>query len=121
MGGDMHIEFTMNDGNTIALRSDQQNFELARQRVRTDKATGTTAADWEGFSYHATLEHALTKLLTLKVRSSKATDLQSLKTDIEQARKDIVAGWGNPVDSFLAGKQCRCHESKTKHSHPDKD
>lgn len=88
----MQIIFNI-QGKDIALLSDEHNFILASQRNRLDKESGTIQTEWTGFSFHSTIEHALTKLLTLKVRSSEATNLKELKADIEQARKEIADSW----------------------------
>jgi hypothetical protein len=89
----MHVEFTLYDGRTIALQSDSKKFELALQRLRTDKTTGNVNIEWKGFSYHPTLEQALHKVATLKVRSSSTKSLKSLKHDLEQVRLDIIETW----------------------------
>lgn len=89
----MNIQFTIGN-ETVALQSDNQNFMLAKPRTRTNKETGEQSVEWEGFSFHASVEHCLNKLLALKIRASEATSLKELKADIEQARSEIREQWG---------------------------
>jgi hypothetical protein len=93
----MHIEFQLQNDEVIALRSDSLNFELARQRGRTNKDTGILETEWEGFSFHPSIENALNKILTLNLRSSQATTLEELKRDIELARHEINEEWKSSV------------------------
>lgn len=89
----MEIVFSMKNGGQVALKSDEQNFYLAKPRIRTDRETGEQFPEWEGFSWHPTVEAALNKLMTIKVRSSEAATMKDLLQDIEGARREIRDTW----------------------------
>lgn len=93
----MNIPFNLKDGSTIHLQADAGNFMLARPRIRTDKATGEASTELEPFSYHATIENALQKVFTLRLRMSDASCLKELKDEIDQTRKELKTTWGTPL------------------------
>ncbi|KAB0669287.1 hypothetical protein F6V30_10715 [Oryzomonas sagensis] len=94
----MKLEFDVK-GAPVLLRSSDMCYEICRQRNRTDKATGTDEDIWVPFIYPVTLEHALTRIMDMKVKASDARALSELKAVIESAREEICRAW----DTSLKG------------------
>ncbi|KAB0670078.1 hypothetical protein F6V30_07895 [Oryzomonas sagensis] len=97
----MELKFNVN-GEPVLLRSSDMCYEICRQRTRTDKATGTDQDIWVPLIYPATLEHALTRIMDMKVKASDARTLAELKSVVEAAREEVCRVWDTSLKGVKA-------------------
>ena len=98
----MNIVFSLKNNEKVLLRADDINYELCRPRFRKDKATGEVVEEWMGFKWYAGLDHALMRIVDMKVRASDATTLKELAADLVAAREEIRAAWSTAVGTVRA-------------------
>ena len=89
----MEIIFPLKNGDRVLLRADDNNYELCRPRFRKDNETGEAVEEWTAFKWYAGLDHALMRIIDMKVRAGNAHTLKELAADIVAARKEIRAAW----------------------------
>lgn len=88
----MIIQFTIKN-EPILLRADNLNYELCKLVTRKDRITGKQIQNWEPFKFFSSLDHALNKIIDLKVRASDARTLAELKATIEATRDEVCRMW----------------------------
>lgn len=88
----MNILFNIKN-ETVLLRADCLNYELCKSVTRKDRITGESISEWEPFNYFVSLEQALNKIISLKIRASEARSLAELKSDLEAARNEVCSVW----------------------------
>ena len=74
---------------TLALRGQDNHFEICRFKSTVEKRTGQPRG-WEPFLWHSTLESALKSLLRMKVIRSDASTLLELQQTIKTAKEELA-------------------------------
>lgn len=103
----MEITFNLKS-DQLLLRADALNYELCKLKQRKDEETGEVTQEWSAFKWYASLPHALSKILEMKVRSSDATTLAQLRKDLEAARSEIMSVWNTDIQPEKCAGKCSC-------------
>ena len=65
-------------------------FVLAKRMLVVSQETGETREEFKAFNWFTTLQAALDKILTLRLKTSTARSLVELKTEIQEIRAELL-------------------------------
>lgn len=74
--------------NKLYIESDDMNYTVKEYTGKFDKADPSKEL-FKVHGYHATLKHAVEKVIRMKITKSTATSLKELLSDIKRIEKEV--------------------------------